>query len=92
MGHHILLYMLVGKGFPFFLAVQASHTKSQLVGHSRSCSDKLIAGNAGELHNNVRMTWGKAILPWSPDADTAIKRTVFLNHKYALVGPAHAFP
>ena len=41
---------------------------------------------AGELHNNVRMTWGKAILPWSPDPDTAIKRTVYLNHKYALDG------
>lgn len=40
----------------------------------------------GELHNNIRMTWGKAILPWSPDPDTAIKRTVFLNHKYALDG------
>ena len=40
----------------------------------------------GELHNNVRMTWGKAILPWSIDADTAIKRTVYLNHKYALDG------
>lgn len=32
------------------------------------------------------MTWGKAILPWSPDPDTAIKRTVYLNHKYALDG------
>lgn len=41
---------------------------------------------AGELHNNIRMTWGKAILPWSPDPDTAIKRTVYLNHKYALDG------
>lgn len=40
----------------------------------------------GELHNNIRMTWGKAILPWSPDPDTAIKRTVYLNHKYALDG------
>ncbi|KAL0033170.1 hypothetical protein WJX79_007045 [Trebouxia sp. C0005] len=40
----------------------------------------------GELHNNIRMTWGKAILPWSADPDTAIKRTVFLNHKYALDG------
>ncbi|KAL0054237.1 hypothetical protein WJX82_005904 [Trebouxia sp. C0006] len=40
----------------------------------------------GELHNNIRMTWGKAVLPWSPDPDTAIKRTVFLNHKYALDG------
>lgn len=46
----------------------------------------LWCASIGELHNNIRMTWGKAILPWSPDPDTAIKRTVYLNHKYALDG------
>lgn len=40
----------------------------------------------GELHNNVRMTWGKAILAWSPDAAAARERLVELNHRYALDG------
>jgi hypothetical protein len=40
----------------------------------------------GELHNNVRMTWGKALVGWSPDAETALRRTVDLNHRYALDG------
>ncbi len=53
---------------------------------ARSLRDSVHVYPAGELHNNIRMTWGKAILPWSPDPDTAIKRTVFLNHKYALDG------
>jgi hypothetical protein len=54
--------------------------------YARSLRDSVDVYHAGELHNNIRMTWGKAILPWSPDPDTAIKRTVFLNHKYALDG------
>lgn len=53
---------------------------------ARSLRDSVDVCRAGELHNNIRMTWGKAILPWSADPDTAIKRTVFLNHKYALDG------
>jgi photolyase PhrII len=40
----------------------------------------------GELHNNVRMTWGKALLQWTPDAATALKRLIDLNHRYALDG------
>jgi hypothetical protein len=40
----------------------------------------------GELHNNVRMTWGKAVLGWSADAETARARLVDLNHRYALDG------
>jgi photolyase PhrII len=40
----------------------------------------------GELHNNVRMTWGKAILKWTPDAMSALARMVDLNHRYALDG------
>ncbi len=40
----------------------------------------------GELHNNVRMTWGKAILQWAPDAATALKWMIDLNHRYALDG------
>ena len=40
----------------------------------------------GELHNNVRMTWGKAILNWTPDAKRALARMIDLNHRYALDG------
>ena len=40
----------------------------------------------GELHNNVRMTWGKAILQWSRDAADAWNKLVDLNHKFALDG------
>lgn len=40
----------------------------------------------GELHNNVRMTWGKALLEWTPDQTTALARLIDLNHRYALDG------
>ncbi|MFO0230331.1 FAD-dependent oxidoreductase [Gemmatimonas sp.] len=40
----------------------------------------------GELHNNVRMTWGKALPLWSENAEQALERLVDLNHRYALDG------
>ncbi|KAK3283224.1 hypothetical protein CYMTET_9069, partial [Cymbomonas tetramitiformis] len=40
----------------------------------------------GELHNNMRMTWGKAFLQWTPDPETAIAWALELNHRYALDG------
>ena len=40
----------------------------------------------GELHNNVRMTWGKAILNWCNDTKSALERAIDLNHRYALDG------
>lgn len=40
----------------------------------------------GELHNNVRMTWGKAILQWTASGRQALKTIVDLNHRYALDG------
>lgn len=40
----------------------------------------------GELHNNVRMTWGKALLPWTPSPGRAMQLTMDLNHRYALDG------
>lgn len=40
----------------------------------------------GELHNNVRMTWGKALLGWSATAQQALDRLIDLNHRYALDG------
>jgi len=40
----------------------------------------------GELHNNVRMTWGKALLGWTRDPGEALARMIDLNHRYALDG------
>ncbi|MFO0922472.1 MAG: NAD(P)-binding protein [Pirellulales bacterium] len=40
----------------------------------------------GELHNNLRMTWGKALLDWAHDPEVALQRVVDLNHRYALDG------
>ncbi len=40
----------------------------------------------GELHNNVRMTWGKAILNWKKSPQEALATMLDLNHRYALDG------
>ena len=40
----------------------------------------------GELHNNVRMTWGKAILQWTRNPREALRMIIDLNHRYALDG------
>jgi photolyase PhrII len=46
----------------------------------------------GQLHNNLRMTWGKALLSWTKDAHTALRWLYDLNNRYALDGrdPASA--
>ena len=59
--------------------------------HSRTDSDLWNAAQAslrvnGELHNNVRMTWGKEVLQWTPNAERALELLVDLNHRYALDG------
>ncbi len=41
---------------------------------------------SGELHNNVRMTWGKAILNWTRTPQEALRLMIDLNHRYALDG------
>ena len=40
----------------------------------------------GELHNNVRMTWGKAFLGWTVSPEAALALGLYLNHKYSLDG------
>jgi hypothetical protein len=40
----------------------------------------------GELHNNLRMTWGKALLGWTSSPEEALKRLIDLNHRLALDG------
>ena len=40
----------------------------------------------GELHNNLRMTWGKAFPPWTSSLEDSLKIAQKLNDKYALDG------
>ena len=40
----------------------------------------------GELHNNVRMTWGKALPFWTANLDQSVAWGQHLNDKYALDG------
>lgn len=40
----------------------------------------------GELHNYVRMLWGKSVIGWTRDAASALTLLEHLNHKYALDG------
>ena len=40
----------------------------------------------GRIHNYLRMLWGKKILEWSPDPETAAEVMIELNNKYALDG------
>ena len=40
----------------------------------------------GRMHGYMRMYWGKKLLEWSPDPDTAFSRAVALNDRYQLDG------
>ncbi|MEO8574670.1 MAG: deoxyribodipyrimidine photo-lyase [Pyrinomonadaceae bacterium] len=40
----------------------------------------------GEMHNYVRMLWGKNVIAWSPSYEIAFETLVHLNNKYCLDG------
>jgi photolyase PhrII len=40
----------------------------------------------GELHNNLRMTWAKAIAHWTESPERALAELIDLNHRHALDG------
>ncbi|MDB4756591.1 FAD-dependent oxidoreductase [Mariniblastus sp.] len=40
----------------------------------------------GELHNSLRMTWGKKFLEWTASPKLALKLMIDLNNRYALDG------
>ena len=40
----------------------------------------------GWMHNYLRMYWGKKILEWTPDAQTAMRYTIYLNDRYFIDG------
>ena len=48
------------------------------------CQTSLV--RHGELHNNVRMTWGKALVGWTRDPQHALETLIDLNHRFALDG------
>lgn len=49
-----------------------------------ACQNSLL--RHGELHNNLRMTWGKAIALWTRSPGIALDALIDLNHRYALDG------
>ena len=40
----------------------------------------------GEMHNYLRMLWGKNVIAWSPSYEIAFETLVHLNNKYCLDG------
>ena len=40
----------------------------------------------GELHNNLRMTWGKAFVFWTESPSEGICSALEINHRFALDG------
>ena len=41
---------------------------------------------AGELHNNLRMTWGKALVNWTRCVEDAFELLIDFNHRFSLDG------
>ncbi|MFN2363915.1 MAG: deoxyribodipyrimidine photolyase, partial [Halarsenatibacteraceae bacterium] len=42
--------------------------------------------HTGKIHNYMRMYWGKKILEWSLNPETAFNLALYLNNKYSLDG------
>ena len=40
----------------------------------------------GKMHGYMRMYWGKKIIEWSKDVETAHRTMVYLNDKYLIDG------
>ncbi len=49
-----------------------------------ACQREMV--RTGEMHNYVRMLWGKNVIAWSPSYETAFETLVHLNNKYCLDG------
>jgi len=49
-----------------------------------SAMRQLVA--TGRIHNYLRMLWGKKVLEWTPDPDTAYRFLEHLNNKYMIDG------
>lgn len=49
-----------------------------------ACQHELLL--TGKIHGYYRMYWGKKIIEWSPDPESALAVMIHLNDKYALDG------
>ena len=49
---------------------------------------QLVLIETGELHNNARMGWGKALLRWTPNPESCCNYLLDLNNRFALDGHA----
>ena len=49
-----------------------------------ACQQSLL--RQGELHNNLRMTWGKQLIEWTSGPEECLRYLIDLNHRYALDG------
>lgn len=49
-----------------------------------ACQREMV--RTGEMHNYVRMLWGKNVIAWTPNFETAFETLVHLNNKYCLDG------
>lgn len=49
-----------------------------------ACQREMV--RTGEMHNYVRMLWGKNVIAWTPSYETAFETLVHLNNKYCLDG------
>ena len=49
-----------------------------------ACQREMVV--TGEMHNYVRMLWGKNLIAWSPSYEVAFETLVHLNNKYCLDG------
>ncbi len=49
-----------------------------------ACQREMVT--TGEMHNYVRMLWGKNVIAWSPSYEVAFETLVHLNNKYCLDG------
>ena len=61
--------------------LEASETHDELWNASQR---EMVA--TGEMHNYVRMLWGKNVIAWSPSYEVAFETLVHLNNKYCLDG------
>jgi hypothetical protein len=78
------------------LADHAGDRREQVLDHERlargASGDRLwdLAQRSllvhGELHNNLRMTWAKAIPHWTESPERALAELIDLNHRHALDG------
>ncbi|MBI4891068.1 MAG: deoxyribodipyrimidine photo-lyase [Acidobacteria bacterium] len=49
-----------------------------------ACQKELLL--RGTIHGYYRMYWGKKIIEWSPDCETALRTMVYLHDRFALDG------